>query len=188
MKQLIPIMTFIVLITHLASCGFVNTTTKGADVDSYGGECYRLEADQSQPAVDYPAHVERAWPRPNSALAIETYNNSGDCLPDVRGISIAVDTLAIDEVKTHNRGILPDRAELYLNGEIVSKESYGYLDELSLLDVMDENGNSMGEMAAGDYELTWFPTLEPGDYVARVVIVSNTGREFEYEWSFELVE
>jgi len=79
---------------------------------------------------------------------------------------------------------LPSRIKLIVDGEEITDLPY-YFDGLAELIWIDENVvYHSGESDA--YRLSWALVLDEGEHDAHLVILSNTGKMFEYQWQFKI--
>lgn len=141
-------------------------------------------------SVQLPVYLVEVWPAPKSTVDKKCYNSSlqvegADLSKDYRGIGVKITTGKIDEfVKGVNFDPLPSRIKLIVDGEEITDLPY-YFDGLAELIWIDENVvYHSGESDA--YRLSWALVLDEGEHDAHLVILSNTGKMFEYQWQFKI--
>lgn len=141
-------------------------------------------------AAQLPAYLVEVWPAPNSIIDEKCYNSSlqiegVDLATAYRGIGVKLTTGEIDEfVKGVDFDPLPSRIKLIVDDEEITIPPH-YLDgRVELVWISESVEYHSGESDA--YRLSWGPILDAGEHAAHLVILSNTGREFEYRWEFKI--
>jgi hypothetical protein len=132
--------------------------------------------------------VISVWPKPNTVISSECYNDSGAGNQVVgRGIGLEILTENID-YSLLEKGIpsIPERALLSIDGQMVSKSTFSSIDTGLELVIIDMQGASHTTGRNISYALSWKPELSKGTHYAKVTIRRDNGELIEYFWRFNL--
>ena len=145
--------------------------------------------------INLNSFVEQVSPLPESEISVRCYTQKvlrprftfmmGGSMPD-GGIAVTVSTRDFATWETPGPYAevvrsFDDKVSLYVDGRKLSKIIYWD----SLVGLVSSAGSKLPLSA--DYTFASFPILLPGDYDAKIVIVSGNGDNIEYEWHFRII-
>ena len=141
------------------------------------------------PKLGPPDYITDLWPSPGSELSLDCYTKSlsGNTFSSsTRGIEIGINTDSIaDQLLYDSRhGSFPDRVSLYLDGREIPKSPSDYSDLGPAL--LSPNGKKTPYSLSKYYNFSWVPPLDIGNHVAKLTIITQSGKLLEYEWRFTI--
>jgi hypothetical protein len=137
---------------------------------------------------EIPEYLEIIWPSPGSILYLSCYE---EYLRDnaywYRGVGAEVRVFRVDDpTKYPPTELLPERTELFIDNQLVSRECLEIGNDL--LDIIDLNEpGHKTSYGPGAYQMTWLTELGQGKHEVKIVITQNTGGVLEYSWHFYIV-
>jgi len=135
-----------------------------------------------------PEYLRLIWPSPGSILYLSCYEESiRDNTYWYGGVGAEVRVFRVDDpTKYPPNELLPERTELFIDNQLVSRECLEIGNDL--LDIIDLNEpGHKTSYGPGAYYMLWLTELSQGKHDARIVITQNTGGVLEYSWHFYIV-
>jgi hypothetical protein len=146
-----------------------------------------------------PSPVAQVWPQDRISFACYYLTNVSPW-SEGRGIGVSVSGLKLLETEFPIPNQVKDNKELEPYA-IAEKEHPPeervilFVDKQQIMNTskkVDKYGSLMWnpEIAtglSGGYYLSWLPPLSFGDHTAKLVLITLSGEEIEYEWQFKIV-
>jgi hypothetical protein len=136
---------------------------------------------------EIPEYLKLVWPAPGSILYLSCYEEYLRDINRYRGVGAEVRVFRVDDpTKYPPNELLPERTELFIDNQLVSRECLEIGNDL--LDIIDLNEpGHKTSYGPGAYHMTWLTELGQGKHDARIAITQNTGGVLEYSWHFYIV-
>lgn len=163
--------------------GFVTLLVAGCQSPSYTQQPERFQQLYDSP-VQLPDVVSETYPEASSVVSLDMPVNIRAPVESSRAICVSVQIEPLLEP-----GDNLERAEnvqLTLDTRIVSKQPQHTILPMQV-NLLAENGATLATGVANDV-LCWNRLLSIGEHLAEFQIWSTSGKEYSYEWAFEVVE